>query len=100
MELDLDAARASIGERLAAPLGMSIEEAAYGVHNLVNENMTNAACTRLNAERIFLSCRFSHLAAPARFTPGASPALGVRVLIAPPAAGVVGNRLSYSTVGF
>ena len=37
------AARRAIEERLARPLGLSVEEAAWGVHQVVNENMANAA---------------------------------------------------------
>src|SRR5262249_25834414 len=36
MRLDVDAARRSIEERVARPLGMSVEEAAWGIHALVN----------------------------------------------------------------
>jgi N-methylhydantoinase A len=41
--LDLPAARRAIQERIAAPLGLSIEEAAWGIHHIVNESMANAA---------------------------------------------------------
>jgi N-methylhydantoinase A len=43
MELDLDAARRVIHDRVAKPLGLSLEEAAYGIHQLANENMASAA---------------------------------------------------------
>jgi N-methylhydantoinase A len=43
LRIDLAAARLSIQERIAAPLGLSIEEAAWGIHQIVNENMANAA---------------------------------------------------------
>jgi N-methylhydantoinase A len=43
MELDADAARRAIVERVARPLGLGIEEAAWGIHQVVNENMANAA---------------------------------------------------------
>jgi N-methylhydantoinase A len=43
LKIDLAAARQAIKERIADPLGLSIEEAAWGIHQIVNENMANAA---------------------------------------------------------
>ncbi len=43
MALDADAARRAIETRVARPLGMSVEEAAWGIHQAVNENMAGAA---------------------------------------------------------
>jgi len=43
MRLDVQAARASIARQIGAPLGLSVEEAAWGIHELVNENMARAA---------------------------------------------------------
>ncbi len=43
MTLDLAAARAAIAEKLAGPLGMPVEQAAWGIHQIANENMANAA---------------------------------------------------------
>jgi N-methylhydantoinase A len=43
MRLDLDAARRAIQERVAAPMGLSLTEAAWGIHRVVNENMAAAA---------------------------------------------------------
>ncbi len=43
MTLDADAARRAIRERLAEPLGMSLEEAAWGVYSVVSESMASAA---------------------------------------------------------
>ena len=43
MKLDLAKARQIIQERIAAPLGMTVEEAAWGIHQIANENMANAA---------------------------------------------------------
>lgn len=43
MRLDKEAAEKAIEKHLAKPLGVSIEEAALGVHRIVNENMANAA---------------------------------------------------------
>ena len=43
MHLDIEAARAAIASRIGAPLGLSVEEAAWGIHDLVNENMARAS---------------------------------------------------------
>ena len=43
MRLDVAAARAAIAARIGEPLGLAIEQAAWGIHNLVNENMARAA---------------------------------------------------------
>lgn len=43
MSLDTKAARFAIDIHLAKPLGITIEQAALGVHRIVNENMANAA---------------------------------------------------------
>lgn len=43
MRLDVEAARKAVETHIAKPLGISIEEAAMGVHRIVNENMANAA---------------------------------------------------------
>ena len=43
MTLDPGRARRAIDEKVARPLGLSIGEAALGMHAIVNENMANAA---------------------------------------------------------
>jgi len=43
LSIDLAAAHQAIKQRIADPLGISIEEAAWGIHQIVNENMANAA---------------------------------------------------------
>ncbi|MBV9785072.1 MAG: hydantoinase/oxoprolinase family protein [Acidisphaera sp.] len=45
MALDLDAVRKAVETRIAAPLGLGVEQAAAGIHAVVNENM--AAATRM-----------------------------------------------------
>jgi N-methylhydantoinase A len=49
MKLDLERARAAL-ERLGQALKMTIEQVAWGIHQIVNENMANAARAHL-AER-------------------------------------------------
>jgi N-methylhydantoinase A len=46
MRLDLDAARRALSD-LAQQIGMTAEQAAWGVHQIVNENMANAARAHL-----------------------------------------------------
>ena len=96
MQLDLEGARRAIMERIAQPLGVTIEEAAWGIHQIANENMANAA--RVHAlERGKDPHRF-----PLFAFGGAGPvhayrialALGAPALLAPLGAGVM------STVGF
>jgi N-methylhydantoinase A len=43
MELDLDASRRVIHDRIATKLDLPLEKAAWGIHQVVNENMANAA---------------------------------------------------------
>jgi N-methylhydantoinase A len=43
MALDLAAARRAVRDRVAEPLGLPLQEAAYGIHQLANESMASAA---------------------------------------------------------
>lgn len=43
MKLDRQAAERAIKERIADPLGLSVTAAAWGIHQIVNESMANAA---------------------------------------------------------
>ncbi|MCC7107024.1 MAG: hydantoinase/oxoprolinase family protein [Chloroflexi bacterium] len=43
MALEVTAARRAIEEQIAQPLGIDVVEAAWGVHQIVNESMANAA---------------------------------------------------------
>jgi N-methylhydantoinase A len=47
MRLNRDAAHQAIARHLAEPLGISVEEAAWGIHQVVNENMAAAARVHL-----------------------------------------------------
>lgn len=90
MALDKSAAEAAIKERLAEPLGLSVTEAAWGIHGIINENMAAAA-------KVYVTERGED---PARFTMvafgGAGPVhasdfarrLGVKRVLIPPNAGV------------
>jgi len=50
MRLDVEGAHAALKERVAAPLGMSVVDAAAGIFRLVNANMANAV-RRVSAGR-------------------------------------------------
>lgn len=43
MQLNMEAARKAMDIKIAKPLGITIEAAAWGIHRIVNENMANAA---------------------------------------------------------
>ncbi len=88
MALDVGAARTAIG-RVAAPLGLAVEQAAWGIHKVVVESMADAA-------RVYLVERGKD---PRRYAMvgfgGAGPAhaaevaraLGMAELVVPPASG-------------
>ncbi len=91
LAVDPGAAAAAIEERIAAPLGLSLVEAAWGIHATANETMANAA-------RVHAIERGRNPAALPLFVsggngplhgPGVAKALGSPYLVAPPAAGVL-----------
>src|SRR5262245_6683327 len=89
MAIDLDAARAALG-RVAARVGLSLVEVAWGIHDIVNENMAGAARVHI-AERGRDPREYALLC-----TGGAGPVhaysvarkIGLRRVICPPSAGV------------
>jgi len=90
MRLGIEAARRAIFENCAKPLGVSIEEAAQGIYNVVNQTMANATRAHL-AERGKDPRSFTLLAFG-----GAGPVhacelaarLHISKVLCPPAAGV------------
>ena len=90
MRLDVEAARQAVERRVAAPLGISVEQAAWGIHAIVNSNM-ELATRVVSIERgydprslAFVAtggCGPAHAARLAR-------ALAIRRLVLPAAAGV------------
>jgi N-methylhydantoinase A len=90
MELDLEAAERAVRDHLAQPVGLDVERSAWTVHQVVNENMANAA--RVHAVERGRDVRNFPLFAFG----GAGPVhafrvaekLGIKELIAPFAAGV------------
>jgi N-methylhydantoinase A len=89
MRLDRGAARAALAG-IAAALGLSVEEAAAGVHRVVNENMAGAA--RMHAIERGRDIGRCTLVATGGAGPvhawGVARGLGVRTLVFPPLAGV------------
>jgi len=89
MRIDRDAASSAAGP-LASALGMSVSEIAWGIHDVVNENMASAARVHI-AEQGYDVRQFTLLA-----TGGAGPVhayyvarkLGLKRLICPASAGV------------
>ena len=89
MPIDLEAAKAALAP-LAERAGLAVTDLAWGIHDLVNENMANAARVHI-AEHGKDPRRYTQLA-----TGGAGPVhayyvakkLGLKRLIAPRAAGV------------
>lgn len=88
MEIEAGAAGAALG-RLAAQLGVPEDRAAFGVHDVVNENMAGAARVAI-AERGRIPSEYALMA-----TGGAAPVhawhvarkLGIRRVVCPPGAG-------------
>jgi len=90
MRLDKKAAHQAISEHLAKPLGLSVEEAAWGIHQVVNENMASAARVHL-LERGRTPSDYSMVAfggAGPTHAYGVARALRLRELIVPWQAGV------------
>ena len=89
VRVDLEAARAAI-ERLAKRVGLSPTDVAWGIHDIVNENMASAARVHI-AER-GRDPREGALLCTGGAGPvhawGVARKLGIRRIICPPAAGV------------
>lgn len=90
IQLDIDAARRSIEQHVAVPLGLSVEDAAWGVHELATESMAAVArvvCVdRGHDPREFSMIAFGG-AGPAHAV-GMARRLGVPTVIVPRGAGV------------
>ncbi len=91
MGLDLEAARKSIADRIATPLGLEIIRAAWGIHEAVNESVASAF--RVHASERAFDYRPSSMVAFG----GSGPAHAVRIaaklnvprVVLPPGAGVM-----------
>jgi N-methylhydantoinase A/oxoprolinase/acetone carboxylase beta subunit len=89
MDLDPDKARRALGT-LAAGLSLTVEHLAWGINQLVNENM--AAAANVHAAERGLDIRKYVLVATGGAGPvhasGVAERLGIRNVVVPPAAGV------------
>lgn len=93
MRLDPAAAENALRKRVAEPLALDLTQAAWGVHNTVNENMASAARIHI-AEKGHDPRRFTLLA-----TGGAGPVhafrvarkMGISRILCPPGAGVASS---------
>ena len=98
MPLDAAAARRGIEERVAGPLGVSFIQAAWGIHDLINETMAAAAKAHV-AERggnpALVTVAAFGGAGPVHAY-GLARKLGARQLLVPPNAGV-GSALGFFT---
>ncbi|MBU2628270.1 MAG: hydantoinase/oxoprolinase family protein, partial [Proteobacteria bacterium] len=98
MALDIDRSKKAIEEKIARPLGTTMVEAAFGIHDLINETMASAAKTHI-AEKggnpnIVTVTAFGG-AGPVH-TYGLAKKIGARAILIPPLAGV-GSALGFFT---
>ncbi len=97
LPLDVNRSRTSF-ECLAATLGLSVDSLAWGLHQLVNENMASAA--RVHAAERGLELRRYSMVATGGAGPvhacGVAGGLGIRRIIIPPLAGV-GSAFGFLT---
>jgi len=98
MKLDKEAAVAAIEERIARPLGVALTEAAWGIHDLINETMAGAAKTHIAEKggnpKIVTICAFGG-AGPVHAY-GLAKKIGASRILVPPIAGV-GSALGFFT---
>ncbi len=98
MPLNLEAARKAIEEKIAKPLNTTVTDAAFGIHDLINETMAAAAKTHIaekggNPSSITVAAFGG--AGPVHAY-GLARKIGVTRLIVPPLAGV-GSALGFFT---
>jgi len=98
MKLDAEAARRGIEEKIAKPLGVSLIQAIWGIHDLINETMAGAAKTHIAEKggnpKIVTVAAFGG-AGPVHAY-GLAKKLGAPRLLVPPNAGV-GSALGFFT---
>ncbi len=91
MPLDLAAAKAAIAERIAGPLDLSLERAAWGIHEIIDEDVARAF--RIHASERGFDYRGSSMLAFGGSGPahamGVARKLGIPRVIFPLAAGVM-----------
>lgn len=98
MRLDREAARRGIEEKIAKPLGVSLIQAIWGIHDVINETMAGAAKTHIAEKggnpKIVTVAAFGG-AGPVHAY-GLAKKLGAPRLLVPPNAGV-GSALGFFT---
>jgi N-methylhydantoinase A len=103
LPLDADRARRVFEERVARPLGLTLERAAHGAHQIVASNMIRAI-RAVSSERGRDPRRFALFAFGgngAIFAAGMAKTLGIRRVVVPPCAGVFSSfGLLYSEVEY
>jgi N-methylhydantoinase A len=90
LKLNAEKARAIFAERIAAPLGMSVEHAAYGSHQVAASNMIRAI-RAVSTERGRDAREFALFAFGGNgplFAAGMAAALGMRIIVVPPSPGL------------
>jgi N-methylhydantoinase A len=98
MALDMDKSRAAIEDKIAKPLGTSLTDAAFGIHDLINETMAAAAKTHIaekggNPSTVVMSAFGG--AGPVHAY-GLAKKIGAKTVMVPPLAGV-GSALGFFT---
>ncbi len=103
VKLDAARSRAVLAERIAAPLGLAVEQAAFGAHLVAAANMIRAI-KAVSSERGRDPRRFALVAFGGNgplFAAGMARSLGIRSVIVPPSAGVFSSvGLLYSDVEY
>jgi N-methylhydantoinase A len=90
LKLNADKARASFAEKIAQPLGMAVERAAYGAHLIAASNMIRAI-KAVSTERGRDPREFALFAFGGNgplFAAGMAAALGIVRIVVPPSAGL------------
>jgi N-methylhydantoinase A/oxoprolinase/acetone carboxylase beta subunit len=90
MPLDRAAAEAAIERHVAAPLGLSVTDAAWGIHAIVTENMANAALMHAveRGKEIGAYDLYAFGGAAPMHVGTLAERLGIDTVIVPPGAGV------------
>ena len=98
MKLDIELSKKAIEEKIAKPLGTNMVEAAFGIHDLINETMASAAKTHI-AEKggnpSLITVTAFGGAGPVH-TYGLAKKIGASRVLVPPLAGV-GSALGFFT---
>lgn len=103
LKLDAARARAAIAEKIAQPLGMSVEDAAYGAHLIAASNMIRAL-KAVSSERGRDPREYALVAFGGNgpvFAAGMAEAMAIPLVLIPPSAGVFSSfGLLYAEVEY